>query len=122
MADIFRERIRTSLANENLQIALDANAERRIAARKGALDSLPEDWHVLRKRAHAIRLDTIKNLDGYLEQFLEKVKANGIQVHSVKDATQAVEIVSDIVRDKGARLIVKSKTMVSEEIELKRRE
>jgi L-lactate dehydrogenase complex protein LldF len=118
MADIFRERIRTSLANENLQIALDANAERRIAARKGALDSLPEDWHVLRKRAHAIRLDTIKNLDGYLEQFLEKVKANGIQVHSVKDATQAVEIVSDIVRDKGARLIVKSKTMVSEEIEL----
>jgi L-lactate dehydrogenase complex protein LldF len=118
MVDIFRKRIRTSLANENLQFALDANAERRISARKKALNSLPEDWHVLRKRARDVRLETINNLDAYLEQFINQVKANGIQVHRAEDANQAVSIVSAIARDKGAGLIVKSKTMVSEEIEL----
>jgi len=47
----FRERIRTSLANPTLQIALDANAERRVNGRASALASLP-DWRERRQQAH----------------------------------------------------------------------
>lgn len=118
MVDTFHKHIQTALANESLQIALDANAERRTAARYQALDSLSEDWQILRQRAHEVRLDTITNLDDYLELFVNQAAANGMIVHQAADAAQAVQIVLKIAKQKGARLIAKSKTMVSEEIGL----
>jgi hypothetical protein len=42
MSSIFRSRIRHALADENLQAALDANAERRIQVRKVAFSSLQD--------------------------------------------------------------------------------
>lgn len=118
MVDLFRKRIQASLTDEKLQIALDANAERRLSARETALSSLVEDWHVLRKRAHDVRLETINNLDRYLEQFVAQVEANGIQVYHARDNKQASDTVLRIAKEKDARIIVKSKTMVSEEIEV----
>jgi len=61
----FRQRIRKSLADDNLQQALDANAERRINARVNAASTLP-DWQERRQQAHAIRADVIDHLDQYL--------------------------------------------------------
>ena len=63
MVDEFHKHIRSSLADANLQIALDANAEKRINARLQAITSTPEDWGVLRQRAHNVRLNTIENAD-----------------------------------------------------------
>ena len=118
MVDVFHKHIQDSLANENLQSALDANAEKRINARLGAIQSLPEDWNVMRKRAHEVRLHTINNLDVYLEQFINQVEENGVIVHHAADASQAVQIVLDLARERDCNLIAKSKTMVSEEIGL----
>jgi L-lactate dehydrogenase complex protein LldF len=118
MIDTFHKHIRASLANQSLQSALDANAEKRISASMEAKSTLPEEWRVLRQRAHAIRLQTITNLDDYLNLFIENVKENGVIVHRADDATRAVRIVLDIAQEKRARLIAKSKTMVSEEIRL----
>ncbi len=118
----FANRIRAALADANLQTALDANAERRIAVRRQALASLP-DYQALRQRAHAVRVDAIANLDGYLERFIDKARQNGLVVHRASDAAQANQIVLDIARRVGASLgrsplVAKSKTMVSEEIGL----
>lgn len=118
MVDTFHKHIRVSLADENLQIALSANAERRVAARQQAMSSLSEDWQVLRQRAHQVRQDTIANLDEYLDQFTTRAKANGMIIHWAADADQAVQLVLEIAREKQAKLIAKSKTMVSEEIGL----
>jgi L-lactate dehydrogenase complex protein LldF len=129
----FRKRIRTSLANEPLQIALDANAERRVNGRVAAFASLP-DWRERRQQAHAIRAEVIEHLDEYLEQFIHNATQNGITVHRAKDADEAIRIImkiseSDVSRhwtegdidDRSRRtpkLIAKSKSMVSEEINL----
>ncbi|MCL4527890.1 MAG: LUD domain-containing protein [Chloroflexi bacterium] len=120
----FKERIRTSIANEALQIALDNNAQRRVNGRIAAFASLP-DWKERRQRAHAVRADVISHLDEYLNQFIAKVSGNGIIVHRAKDAAEAVKTVLEIVNRVGAdghpplpKLIAKSKSMVSEEIEL----
>lgn len=118
MPDPFRTRIRSSLADPNLQAALDANAERRIQARQEAFSSLPEDLQLLRRRAHAIRSETILHLDRYLAQFVERAESNGILVHPAADAAEAVKIVLEIAGQKGARRVAKSKTMVGEEIAL----
>jgi L-lactate dehydrogenase complex protein LldF len=115
----FRERIRRAIANPVLQEALDNNADRRIDAFHNALRTLP-DPDALRDRARQIRQDTIEHLDHYHARFIEQVQQNGIQIHFAKDAAEACRCVIDIAQDAGADLIVKSKTMVSEEIELNR--
>jgi L-lactate dehydrogenase complex protein LldF len=118
MSDQFHERILTSLENSALQEALDGNAERRLKARQQAYASLPEELQVMRQRAHTVRAQTIANLETLLKQFIHNAQANGFIIHQAVDATQAVRAVLDIAQDTNARLIVKSKTMVGEEIEL----
>src|SRR6266540_4042203 len=113
----FRQRIRVSIENETLQIALDNNAERRLRGRALAFESIP-DWRERRKRAHAIRADVIDHLDEYLAQFRAKNEENGIIVHCAKDAAEAIQITLNVARQTSARLVAKSKSMVSEEINL----
>jgi L-lactate dehydrogenase complex protein LldF len=117
MADDFHTHIKTSLANANLQLALDANAEKRIKVRQIAFDSLPNPQQ-LRARAHDVRADVIEHLDTYLEEFVAHALENGIVIHHALDAQQAIEIVTEIAFKQGAKLIAKAKTMVSEEIKL----
>jgi L-lactate dehydrogenase complex protein LldF len=117
----FRERIRASIANETLQIALDNNTERRLRGRSLAFESIP-DWQVRRQRAHSIRADVIEHLDKYVAQFIHKNQENGVIVHCAKDAAEAIKITLEIVgmnRDPSLqKLVAKSKSMVSEEIQL----
>jgi len=118
MTDPFSASIHTALEDPNLQIALDANAERRISARQLAFASLPQSLPATRQQAHAVRAEIIQNLDRYLEQFVQQAQEHGMVVHHARDAAQAVELVLTIARQTGARLISKSKTMVGEEIGL----
>src|SRR5215212_2611935 len=126
----FRERIRAALASKTLQVALDANAERRVNGRIAAFASLP-DWRERRQQAHAVRAEVIEHLDDYLEQFIARATENGITVHRAKDAAEAIQIVLEITESNVSRhwtetngrshqtpLIAKSKSMVSEEINL----
>ncbi len=129
--DTFRERIRRSLDDANLLAALDANAARRKAGRLTAFAALP-DHQERRARAHAVKAEVIVHLDDYLTRFIERVEANGIHVHRAADAGEAVRIFLEIVEKQKAKnknlrpsassadalIIAKSKSMVSEEIEL----
>ncbi|MDP1780093.1 MAG: lactate utilization protein B, partial [Anaerolineales bacterium] len=117
MANNFRQRIVESINNETLQTALDNNAERRLKGRALAFESIP-DWRERRQRAHAVRADVIDNIDEYLAQFIAKNEENGVIVHRAKDAAEAIQITLNVARQTSARLIAKSKSMVSEEIEL----
>jgi L-lactate dehydrogenase complex protein LldF len=115
-----RERIRRSLDNPILQAALDANAERRLSGRARAFATLP-DFEARRRRAQQIRQETIARLDEYFERFLEQARAHGIQVHLADDAAEARQIVLQLIQQRAKEkplLIAKSKSMISEEIEL----
>jgi L-lactate dehydrogenase complex protein LldF len=118
MNNPFYAKIRDALNNPGLQIALDANAERRFLARQNAISSVDEDWELLRGRAHKVRQKVISNLDEYLEQFIQKIRQNGFIVHLAADGNQAADIVLEIAKRHDSKLIVKSKSMVSEEIHL----
>ncbi len=117
----FQRQIRTALANPQLQSALDGNAERRILAITQAFASLPEGRESMRARAHAMRLEVVANLEGYLAEFSLRASANGMIVHRAADASQALEIVCRIAQESGAKRIAKAKTMVGEEIRLNQR-
>jgi len=126
MSNEFRKRIRRSLTDANLQAALDANAERRKTGRLFAFASV-SDYQERRQRAHDIKAEVIAHLDEYLAQFIAKVKKNSIIVHRAKDAGEAIRIFLEIARSVEAKvgathtsplLVAKSKSMVSEEINL----
>jgi len=118
----FREQIRSSIDQPTLQAALDGNAVRRMTGRKAALATLP-DPQARRQRAHAVRAEVVAHLDEYLERFIQKATEHGIQIHRAADSAEAVRIVLGIVDSTGAPhaspvLVAKSKSMISEEIEL----
>ena len=72
----------------------------------------------VRDRARAIRLHSLDHLDRLLGLFADRLTAAGGHVHFAADASEANEIISGILERSGSRLVVKSKSMVSEEVEL----
>jgi len=72
----------------------------------------------LRSLAGEIKQHVVENLDTYLPAVEARLTANGARVHWASTAEAACEAVHSILRARGATKLVKSKTMVSEEIGL----
>ena len=84
-------------------------------------DAVVSDFPImeeLRDRARAIRLHALNNLDRLLAHFADRVEEQGGVVHFAADAEEARSIVASILEETSSKLVVKSKSMVSEEIEL----
>src|SRR5499427_5415786 len=118
----FDKKIHDTLADANLQLAIYTATgrlkEKRIEAVSGEV--LP-DYQELRSHANALKKHTIENLDHYLELFERQVVAHGGKVVYCKDATEVADFVLGLAKEKGARLIVKSKSMTTEEVDLNER-
>jgi len=76
------------------------------------------DWQNARAIAANIKWEAIAHLDRYLEEFERNVLANGGQVHWAETAEDARQIVLGLCRRHDVRKVVKSKSMVTEEIHL----
>jgi L-lactate dehydrogenase complex protein LldF len=117
MTSNFRRLVREAIQNDNLQIALDRNVEKKKRTRSEVKSTLP-NFAQLREKARKIRQETLSNLDHHLDRFTHAIEENGFVLHHARTAQEARQIVLDLVKAQDARLIVKSKTMVSEEIHL----
>ena len=76
--------------------------------------SVPE-WEVLRDAAAGIKAHTMSRLGEYLEEFERNATQNGAVVHWARDAAEHNRIVLEILRNRGATRLVKSKSMLTEE-------
>ncbi|NDV62842.1 iron-sulfur cluster-binding protein [Puniceicoccales bacterium CK1056] len=72
----------------------------------------------LREIAGEIKQHTLEHLDQYLAQAEASLKANGAHVHFANDAESANATILKIMQENGAKRMVKSKSMVTEEIHL----
>ncbi|TCJ19588.1 lactate utilization protein [Flaviaesturariibacter flavus] len=72
-------------------------------------------WEALREQASRIKEHTLGRLDEYLEQFEQQATANGIRVHWAADGAEHNRIVHELLLRQGAKRIVKSKSMLTEE-------
>ncbi|HSC99391.1 MAG TPA: lactate utilization protein B [Casimicrobiaceae bacterium] len=79
---------------------------------------LPE-WQELRALASAIKEHTLTHLADYLEEFERNAIRNGASVHWAKDAAEHNQIVLDILARGGARTLVKAKSMLTDECEMR---
>jgi L-lactate dehydrogenase complex protein LldF len=85
--------------------------------RDKAAHRLPE-WEQLRQWASEIKEHTLSNLHHYLIEFERNAIANGVQVHWAVDGADHNRIIRSIAEKHGARKIVKSKSMLTEECHL----
>lgn len=76
------------------------------------------DLHLARERAKNIKWRSMEMLDVYLEEFESNLTKRGGKVIWAETAQQALDEILAICREKGCTSIVKSKSMVTEEIHL----
>ena len=108
-----------SMQNAQLQEALRRAGTGFDGARLEAIDEVGEDsWEKWREEARQIKVHTLEHLDYYLELLAENVERAGGHVHFAKDAAQANAIVAELATSRGVRVATKSKSMVSEELNL----
>src|SRR5579864_929677 len=78
------------------------------------------DWEAARQRCHEIKWETLNNLDRYLLEFEQRVKDRGGCVFWAENSAEACGYITDLATSRGVHKVVKSKSMVAEEIHLGR--
>jgi L-lactate dehydrogenase complex protein LldF len=116
----FNERGRRAVRDKELHDSVALFTGKAVAGRNAVLDALPEAPE-LRERAYHIKQQTMANLDRYLEQMADAVEERGGKVCFAKDGEDVVRYVGDLARRRGTKVITKSKSMATEEIELNHR-
>src|SRR5262252_4395903 len=116
--DRFEDNYRQALANPQLQKALSNATTKFTLARKVAVTNVGDAWEDLRDRAREIKEHAIVNLDRYLDEFSGNVERLGGKVFWARDGREANNYITELARDRGVKLAVKSKSMMTEEIEL----
>jgi L-lactate dehydrogenase complex protein LldF len=81
-------------------------------------EDIPE-WEKLRELASAIKEHTLTHLADYLEEFERNATANGMVVHWARDAAEHNQLVYEIMSSRGATTLVKSKSMLTDECEMR---
>jgi L-lactate dehydrogenase complex protein LldF len=122
MSTEFDRKSHNTLVDANLQLAIYTATARLKEKRIEVVSSeaLP-DYQELRTQANAIKKHTIDNLDHYLEEFERNVAAHGGKVVYCKDGTEVSDFVLQLAKERAAHLIVKSKSMTTEEVDLNER-
>ena len=108
-----------AVGNPQLQRALRRVGAGFDAERLAAVDEVtPQAWEQWRDQAQEIKAHTLAHLDYYLEMLYDNIVRSGGQVHFARDAAQANDIVAGLAKARSVRVAVKSKSMVSEELDL----
>ncbi|MEA3445244.1 MAG: LutB/LldF family L-lactate oxidation iron-sulfur protein [Bacteroidota bacterium] len=71
-----------------------------------------------KQRASYIKEKVIRNWDKYLIEFEENLKKRGVKVFWARDEKEIIEQLIPILKKKETKMLVKSKSMTTEEIEL----
>ena len=113
----FKARAGQRLADARLQKNLKKLSEKFVTARAAAIGELA-DFEGTRDAAVERRNRALERLDLWLETFERNARAKGAQVLYAQSAPDAARLIVEIAQSHGVRKVTKSKSMVSEEIQL----
>ncbi|MCX8045395.1 MAG: LutB/LldF family L-lactate oxidation iron-sulfur protein [Anoxybacillus gonensis] len=113
----FHERVEKGIHNTFMRGAV-AGAQERLRTRRLEAAAELGNWEQWRALGEEIRKHTLENLDYYLMQLSENVKKRGGHVFFAQTAEEANDYICRVIESKQAKKIVKSKSMVTEEIHM----
>ncbi|EAR55782.1 putative electron transport protein ykgF [Photobacterium sp. SKA34] len=111
----FKDRIHVKMKDESMRAAV-ANAQERMFKNRAVAAEKLGNWEEWREMGMDIRNHVLENLDYYLKQLSDNVEKNGGHVFFATTAEDATNYIEKIIKQKNAKKVVKSKSMVTEEI------
>jgi iron-sulfur cluster protein len=117
MSRAMTKRVHQALTDENLQTALTRLMGLIKFVRKLAFANL--DFESLSQEIRRVKENSIANLPELVEQFKSQAVKAGAMVYEAEDAEDANDYVLKLAQEHGVKHIVKSKSMLGEEIELR---
>ena len=113
----FRSKAALTLADAQIQQSIEHVYTGFFKGRLTAAGDTP-DWEDLRTKGKAIKDHTIAHLDYYLGLLTDNVEKNGGSVFFADDAEEARQHIIDLAHKRKIKTVIKSKSMVSEEMGL----
>lgn len=113
----FKSRAGEKLADQRLQQTLKKFSTKFVSARLTAITEL-DDFEGTREAAIERRMRAIDNLDVWLDVFEKEATRRGATVLYAETAEQASKLVVEIAKKHDVKKVIKSKSMVSEEMQL----
>ena len=115
----FKARAGQKLADQRLQQTMKKFSTKFVGARVTAIAEL-DDFEGTRDAAIERRMRAIENLDVWLDLFEQEATRRGATVLYAETAEQASKLVVEIAKKHAVKKVIKSKSMVSEEMQLNR--
>lgn len=112
----FKELYKREFGNDQLRFNLRKASLQAIDKREESFEGI--DFSFLRDRAKKIKQESISHLNEYLSKFDDRAQKNGCKIFYAQSPDEAKDYVLEIARKHDTKTIVKSKSMVTEEIEL----
>ncbi|HCZ16357.1 MAG TPA: (Fe-S)-binding protein, partial [Candidatus Accumulibacter sp.] len=116
-ASEFKQRAAVAVADDHLRKSFRGAMDFLINKRAAQFPD-PEALERQRSLAEHIRQYSLARLPELLEQLERKLTDNGVKVHWAESAEEACAIIIGIAQRHSTKLMVKGKSMVSEEVEL----
>lgn len=113
----FRSKAALTLADAQIQQSIEHVYTGFFNGRLTAAGNTP-DWEDLRTKGKAIKDHTIAHLDYYLGLLADNVEKNGGSVFFADDGEEARQHIIDLAHKQKIKTVIKSKSMVSEEMGL----
>lgn len=113
-----RKKAEKALESDTLQKALDKASAQHFSKFAKTREDVP--WDKYKDKTRKIRTKNLERLPELIQKFKEEAEKSGSIIHLASDVGEALQAIKNITGSFNARLIVKSKSMVSEELELNR--
>lgn len=117
LPETFKSNAQIALADAPLRQSLRTAMDGLMSKRKAVLSD-EHELQALRTLCESIRQHALSRLPELLEQLESNLTRLGVQVHWAQTPNEACQIIDGIMNQHQAKLMVKGKSMVSEEIEL----
>lgn len=118
----FLERYRRALSNSQLRANLVHYQRTWKRQRNTAFETYEQrtgrDFQSMRHELAGVKSETLANSPEYLRQFMDAARRAGAIVHEAKGPEDVHQYVIELARRHGVSLVLKAKSMVSEEIHL----
>ena len=111
-----KKKIKKALDDSSLQKALERASAHHFKKYNRLKNEIP--WGEHKEKAQRVREECVKQLPQLIQKFTEEAEKAGALVYAAATPEAVLAIIERIAREKKAKLIVKSKSMVSEEIQL----
>lgn len=111
-----KRKVKKALNDTNLQKALEKASAQHFRKYSHTKKEIP--WEKYKERARAVREECIRRLPQLIQKFTEEAEKAGSFVYKVSTPREALSQMEKIAHQNKAKLIVKSKSMVTEEIHL----